>query len=42
MFAERSLWKETGLKGAAGLEQGKVAIKTNIVTVQGLWLASDE
>lgn len=42
MFADRSLWKETDLKGATCLEQGKVAIKTNIVRVQGLWLSSDE
>lgn len=42
MFADRSLCKETDLKGATCLEQGKVAIKTNIVRLQGLWLSSDE
>lgn len=31
MFADRSFWKETDLKGATCLEHGKGALKTNIV-----------
>lgn len=42
MFADTSLWKETELKGANYLEEEKVARKTNIVRVQGLWFSADE